>query len=353
MATGSSSDRARGGALRFLGARRWWGPVLVLCIMAVWILAGWRELYPPVPIGGVRSGQVRDMVFVAGGTLRTETPIRSYEISAFFLDRFEVTREEYSQFLGAEPDRNPPRYWGRDPTGRVTDPELPVTWVTWHDAQAYARWVGKRLPKSEEWEWAARGPLDLKFPWGSSAQQWMANTADLQMHRPTPAGLFEDGRSTLGLYDMVGNVAEWTSTRAGADIPDQLLIRGGSFNDFIFGTDRMDHLATLQQEEVGGVFTGRWVPHLQFLRGPSSSSGDLGFRCALDVDPTHIWTHIERLGYRDPVGILLEVKPATRALEAIGEPALPLLSQAVAALEEGSVKQRLRDLIRRIRSAER
>jgi len=337
-------------------ARRWLGRLLAAVALLAWVLVGWRELYPSVNTVGVRAAQVKDMVRCEGGTLWTRTPRRSYEIKAFYIDRFEVTREEYGAFLAANPDRAVPRGWERDSRGRATEPALPVTWVSWHDARAYARWVGKRLPTSAEWEWAARGPLDLTFPWGSSAQDWVANTADLGLGRPSPVGLFEDGHSTLGLYDMVGNVAEWTTTPGGSDIADRFFVRGGSFQEFIFGVDRVDPLGAhvhVEEENPDGSVTGRWVPHELFLRGPAASSGNLGFRCVFDDDRDieHIWRQIARLGHRDPVGILIEVAPAARELQKIGDACLPQLMEAAAPLEDGLVKQRLHDLIQRIRGA--
>lgn len=107
-----------------------------------------------------------------------------------------------------------------DLTGRE---DHPVVHVSWEDAQAYAQWIGKRLPTEAQWEYAARGNLENKrYPWGDHFkpdQQHMANTFQGHFpHKPTA----EDGfagtspvksfaANNYGLYDMVGNVWEWTA----------------------------------------------------------------------------------------------------------------------------------------------
>ncbi len=108
--------------------------------------------------------------------------------------------------------------------------EHPVVHVSWEDATAYAQWAGKRLPTEAEWEFAARGGLEKKrFAWGNEIQpggKWMANT--FQGHFPNQ-NTAEDGHigaapvksfppNGYGLYDMIGNVWEWTSDWYTADL---------------------------------------------------------------------------------------------------------------------------------------
>jgi formylglycine-generating enzyme required for sulfatase activity len=108
--------------------------------------------------------------------------------------------------------------------------EHPVVQVSWEDAAAYALWAGKRLPTEAEWEFAARGGLDHKrFAWGDELQpnrKWMANT--FQGHFPDH-NTAEDGYAGTapaksfppngyGVYDLIGNVWEWTGDWYATDL---------------------------------------------------------------------------------------------------------------------------------------
>src|SRR5581483_6986515 len=83
-------------------------------------------------------------------------------------------------------------------------PEFPVTNVSYDDAEAFAKWMGKRLPSEKEWEKAARGTEGRIYPWGN--QPWTDAPASLQNVDSYP-----DRRSPCGAYNMAGNVAEWVN----------------------------------------------------------------------------------------------------------------------------------------------
>ncbi|MEW6733644.1 MAG: SUMF1/EgtB/PvdO family nonheme iron enzyme [Acidobacteriota bacterium] len=156
-------------------------------------------------------------------------------LSAFYIDIYEVTNEEYSKFLQETGYTKPESWRGKYP-GKPNDP---VTGITWADASAYAKWAGKRLPTEEEWEAAAAGKDHLLYPWGNEFQEGLANTAEQSRNKRVSAvGSFSDGKSPFGVYDMAGNVWEWTDSLA-QPVPDETIdatkeyriIRGGSFGE--------------------------------------------------------------------------------------------------------------------------
>jgi gamma-glutamyl hercynylcysteine S-oxide synthase len=181
------------------------------------------EAYEPVEIDrSPASEPVSDgpeMVKVEGGVCEigapdggfaydNERPRHEVEIESFWIDRTPVTNGDYIRFMeqtGAEP----PMYWERDAgdwvrtaMGRTepVDPALPVIHVSWHEADAFARWAGKRLPTEPEWEAAAAG-----------ASGDRANLDQLSFG-PAPAGAYADGAANCGAVQMLGEVWEWTSS---------------------------------------------------------------------------------------------------------------------------------------------
>ncbi|KAA8578529.1 hypothetical protein FQN60_000653 [Etheostoma spectabile] len=149
---------------------------------------------------------------------------------------------------------------------------FPVVQVSWNDAQAFCRGKGKRLPTEEEWEWAARGGLQGRtYPWGNKFQAnrtnlWQGSfpdedTAEDGYHGVSPVTAFPP-QNSYGLYDMMGNTWEWTSTPFPAAQPTYVL-RGGSWIDTVDGS--ANHKARITTR-MGNT--------------PDSASDNLGFRCA-------------------------------------------------------------------------
>jgi formylglycine-generating enzyme required for sulfatase activity len=148
--------------------------------------------------------------------LPDEGPQYIAETGAFWIDIYEVTNLQYKQFIDATNRKSPSHFRNRTyPEGKV---DHPVVFVTWFDAHDYCEWAGKRLPTNIEWEKAARGVKDDRdFPWGDDFDVNKVNSPvrwrTLNMEGDTmPVGSLEAGKSPFGLYDMSGNVWEWTDS---------------------------------------------------------------------------------------------------------------------------------------------
>ena len=143
--------------------------------------------------------------------LDDERPLHKVWLAAYFMDLYEVTTSRYARFLAAT-GRTPPWLW--DSVNLSIHGDRPVIGVDWDDADAYCRWAGKRLPTEAEWEKAARGTDDRRFPWGNQAPT--AELANFAVgarfsysQALMPVGHYDKAASPFGLYDMAGNVWEW------------------------------------------------------------------------------------------------------------------------------------------------
>lgn len=182
------------------------------------------------------------MVYVPGGTFtmgsndddQYASPAHPETVGPFFIDKYEVTNEEYAGFVAAK-SWPPPSTWNRKTTYPPGAARKPVTGVTWDDAVAYAKWVGKRLPTEQEWEFAARGKDGLSYPWGNDWRAAAAN-ADRASQSMADVGTYK-GESPFGALDMAGNAWEWTASeltpypgaRWKPPAPNLRVIRGGSY----------------------------------------------------------------------------------------------------------------------------
>jgi serine/threonine-protein kinase len=219
------------------------------------------------------------MVFIPGGVFRmgspsAEDPAKPYEVPAhevivspFFIDKYEVTNAAYAAFVKATGHPAPPDWKnGTYPVGKAN---YPVGNVSWEDARAYAAWAGKRLPTEAEWEFAARGTEGRRYPWGNEFNRWLLNSAETNVGHTEPVGSFPAGATPEGVFDLAGNVAEWTASddapypgSARKPVPGTKIVRGGGFSlpgKYAAATKRTQ------------------VP-------PDTRDPALGFRCARDVE---------------------------------------------------------------------
>lgn len=134
-------------------------------------------------------------------------PERKINLPAYYIDYYEVTYGEWIKFVtesGHKPESNWREFYsfGRE--------KYPVSNITWDDAKAYAKWAGKRLPTEAEWEKAARGTAGLKYPWGPKWDPTKSNCNEMG-GRTVEVGSMEYDKSPFGIYDMMGNIQEWTA----------------------------------------------------------------------------------------------------------------------------------------------
>lgn len=166
---------------------------------------------------------------------------RTARVEPFEIDAFEVTAEEYALCVvdhACQPALHvefgtPPGATWQCNLGMSRD-DHPINCVSYDDAEAFCRWAGKRLPTEDEWEWAARnGDRATGYPWGDAAPD--ATRARFHFRASPkeagtlPVGSVPSGDGASGAHDLMGNVAEWTSS-AGPE-PGSRAVRGGSWAD--------------------------------------------------------------------------------------------------------------------------
>ena len=160
-------------------------------------------------------------VFIMGDG--EEAPRREIFVDAFYLDKYEVTVARYAAFSKASGNVKLPEEW--DTVDLTNGAELPVVGVDWQDAQSYCQWSGRRLPTEAEWEKAARGNDERKFPWGNDppsderARFLKAYENPVYKDGVAPVGSHPKGTSPFGIDDLSGNVWEWVADWFGESFP--------------------------------------------------------------------------------------------------------------------------------------
>jgi formylglycine-generating enzyme required for sulfatase activity len=207
-----------------------------------------------------------------------ELPQQKVDLKDFFIDRYEMTNSRYLAYVEATGAYRPATWKeGRIPAGQDN---YPVVDTDWYDARAYCTWAGKRLPTEAEWEKAARGTDGRLFPWGNEFGPKKANTLESGLGWARAVGSYPEDVSPYGVYDMIGNVAEWVddwyhpypgSTLHRDAFGKHPVLRGGSWATPVYPFARV--AARLPFEQLPPKErSDHW--HTGF---------DKGFRCARDV----------------------------------------------------------------------
>ena len=251
-----------------------------------------------VPAGEVVVGDVDEALQdgkIDADVLRSKLA-RLVEIEPVFLDRHPVTNAQFFEFVangGYQEldiwdqeilaavldfvDRSGapgPRFW-RDGCFAPGEEHLPVVGVSWYEAGAYARWTGKRLPTDAEWVKAGCWPvsprpgvwIERRYPWGNLFEPQKANLWASGEGRIVAVDRFAEGVSVGGVYQLIGNVWEWTGDNFGRAEDLSLMlptpmksIRGGAFDTY---------------------FENQATCHFQSGESPLNRKHNLGFRLAL------------------------------------------------------------------------
>jgi sulfatase modifying factor 1 len=281
-----------------------------------------------IPGGEFLMGNERDYGFVADG----EGPVHPVKLAPFWMDRCTVTNAQFNDFVNATGYKTEAERFGwsfvfeghltpkqlvtavrqvvagsewwcrmegatwRHPEGPDSNIkkrwEHPVVQVSWHDAQAYCAWAGKRLPTEAEWEFAARGgqPTGNRFPWGDELEPggrhlmnvWQGvfpttNTEADGHYGPAPAKSFKANGS--GLYQMTGNVWEWCwdwfdeGYYRNSPVADPTGPNSSSGRRVMRGGSYLCHAS----------YCNRYRVDARSANTPDSATTNLGFRCVRDA----------------------------------------------------------------------
>lgn len=278
-----------------------------------------------VPAGRVLLGQLAEQSSSSCGAVDVDPRLLKrnlISIEPVYLDRFAVTNEEYQRFVDSggyeqlefwheealpalldfvdQTGAPGPRFW-EDGQYRPGEQRLPVVGVSWYEAWAFARWVGKRLPTDAEWTKAGAWPVESspgriaqrRYPWGESFDVRRAHLYGSGNSGPVPVDEFPGGVSVGGIHQLIGNVWEWTATPL-VELGDPTLhvsesvisIRGGGFDTY---------------------FENQATCHYQSGDHPLARRANIGFRLALPM------SDLEVVNEDDATGVVDE--PADAALE--------------------------------------
>ncbi len=200
---------------------------------------------------------------------------QTYEFKPFLMDKNLVTNADFAQFLAATKYRpkdpiNFLKHWknGKIPAGLDN---YPVVYVSYEDAQAYARWAGKRLPTEQEWQYAAQYPDNRDYPWGMSYDSTRCNPGNGKLD---PVGSYSNGVNSLQINDLIGNVWQLTNDIYQNGSYTFVMLKGGS---------HFKPTASWWYVQ-GGPQKLTHRQHLLRVSEGFERNATVGFRCVKDID---------------------------------------------------------------------
>ncbi|MCD6506403.1 SUMF1/EgtB/PvdO family nonheme iron enzyme [Candidatus Poribacteria bacterium] len=259
--------------------------LLLFALLGTWVVMSLRYDVKPVT-SDMPSGMVlipAGKFLMGGGSYRQSV----IYLDSYYIDIYEVTNQDYEKFIldGGYHRRElwskegwefikenqiemPANWIVKSKSKASIAPHHPVVGISWYEAQAYAKWAGKRLPTEAEWEKAARGTDGRRYPWGNEFDWTRVSYGGLI--RLLNVGAYPKGTSIYGCFDMSGNVWEWCSdwysesdypSDRGPDMGTYRVLRGGSWS------------STRLQLQC----------NYRYYALPTTRAFDIGFRCAKDV----------------------------------------------------------------------
>jgi formylglycine-generating enzyme required for sulfatase activity len=234
------------------------------------------------PIDGAEMVYVPEGEFTVGSeesyALVREGPEHIVFIDSYWIYKYEVTNEEFRQCIE----------FGACDNDLVSHPknDYPAIYVDWYDANSYCEWIGGRLPTEAEWEKAARGIYNMKFPWGNDVWCPVGGHVIPESNYdyigcldegPGPIGGFPKGASPYGAMDMAGNVWEWTSDWYSAEYYENSPIKNPTGP--VYGD-----LKVLRGGSWAYDYHYARVSY-RFFAAPVHNSDEVGFRCVVDMVP--------------------------------------------------------------------
>lgn len=291
---------------------------LLIAIGVLLFVQGCQKTSEPIETK-IKPESKDGMILIPAGTfemgakdgMEFESPVHTVKISAFWMDEHEVTVAEFTKFVEATGYKTEAEKFGwsgvfdveqggwvksdganwRHPEGKNSEakPDEPVCQISWNDAVEYAKWAGKRLPTEAEFEYAARGGLlQKKYSWGDELRPNGKTVANWWQGTFPEKNTIEDGflrRASVksfqpngfGLYDMAGNVWEWTNDW---------------YSDDYYKKSPAENPKGAENGKEKSIRGGSWMCSENYCSNyrvagrshstPDSGLNNLGFRCVKD-----------------------------------------------------------------------